>query len=280
MSATIKAQTASITAKLSALARAKAMPYDRLLTIFFIERAATRLVADPYLAEHLIFKGGYVNVRVYESPRYTRDLDATIRGADPTLTIKKIKTAMTVEANDGVWFYLAETSNLVAQGQIGATRLTYRAGLGEMPKNLEKAQLVDIDLGPGDSIIPSPRTLETPFLLGNGSLSWQVYSAETIVAEKLHALIARGAANSRSKDVFDLDLLLADTDKSKLLAAINATFAARSSALPAQISETLVNQDRALIRKGWQSAAGYIKSARDFDSTLDAVIECLRKLGL
>lgn len=75
MSATIKAQTASITAKLSALARAKAMPYDRLLTIFFIERAATRLVADPYLAEHLIFKGGYVNVRVYESPSLFRRND-------------------------------------------------------------------------------------------------------------------------------------------------------------------------------------------------------------
>ncbi|MBI3901121.1 MAG: nucleotidyl transferase AbiEii/AbiGii toxin family protein, partial [Chlamydiia bacterium] len=47
-------------------------------------------------------------------------------------------------------------------------------------------------------------------------LSWSIYPIETIIAEKLHALINRGHLNSRSKDVFDLVAFLPTAKRSLL----------------------------------------------------------------
>jgi hypothetical protein len=58
---TNKTLSQSISTKISQLAKAQDKPYDKLLTIFLLERAVARLVADPTLARCLIFKGGYVS---------------------------------------------------------------------------------------------------------------------------------------------------------------------------------------------------------------------------
>lgn len=50
----------SITMKLSRLARQQLVPFERLLTIFLLERMLERLVARKSLSSVLIFKGGYV----------------------------------------------------------------------------------------------------------------------------------------------------------------------------------------------------------------------------
>jgi hypothetical protein len=66
------------------------------------------------------------------------------------------------------------------------------------------APLSHFDLGVGDPITPGPKSITTkPFISPNEGLSWSVYPFETIIAEKLHALIAHEDANSRSKDVHD-----------------------------------------------------------------------------
>ena len=62
--------------KISRIARERGIVYERLLTLFFIERMLARLVSRKSLARTLVFKGGYVQNRVYGSPRFTIDLDA------------------------------------------------------------------------------------------------------------------------------------------------------------------------------------------------------------
>jgi hypothetical protein len=49
-------------------------------TVFLIERLVARLIADKKLSQNLVFKGGFVGLRVYDSPRYTIDLDALLIG--------------------------------------------------------------------------------------------------------------------------------------------------------------------------------------------------------
>ena len=117
MSPTVsKAQIQSIQAKLNNLAKQRGSTLQQMLTLFLLERTAVRLLADPRLQKNIIFKGGYVGVRVYNSQRYTTDLDAVVRGMDPNDAISRIKSAMDVDPGDGAWFRFEGTEDLKTQG--------------------------------------------------------------------------------------------------------------------------------------------------------------------
>ncbi len=80
MSKDPKSLATSITAQLRNLATNRKAPYSHLLTEFLIERMAARLTAVPILRKHLVFKGGFVSLKIYNSPRYTVDLDVLAEG--------------------------------------------------------------------------------------------------------------------------------------------------------------------------------------------------------
>jgi hypothetical protein len=122
--------------------------------LFIIERLVARLVADQNLSESLVFKGGFVGLRVYESNRYTIDLDALLMKANVGPTLARVKERAMTDLGDGVWFVFEEQLDLATQGEYGGIRQTYRAGLGEPPKDLKRAQIVHFDLGIGDPITP------------------------------------------------------------------------------------------------------------------------------
>ena len=277
---TSKAAAQSITSRLSNLAREQKKPYDKLLTIFILERAVTRLTQDEKLARHLIFKGGYVSLRVYDSPRFTKDVDAVLKGLGKSEAVAKIKGQMENAYNDGVWFEFDNEQVLTTQSEYGGIRLSYRCGLSDRPKSTKKSQVIQIDIGTGDPVTPQPSKVETPSLLGRGSLTWQVYPVETIVAEKLHTILVRGAANSRARDIYDVDLLLPRIETSKLTAALRATFEHRGSQLPTRLATAIGDIETSILKRGWTGAVGYIEGSDGFDKTFSRLIDGLEKLGV
>ena len=68
-------------------------------------------------------------------------------------------------------------------------------------------------------------------------IALKTYPTCTVIAEKFEALVRLGAQNSRMKDFFDLDFLLAGgtQERSSLDAAVRATFERRNSVLPTGI---------------------------------------------
>jgi hypothetical protein len=75
---TTKAKGSSVRQKITDLHKKLGVPYQNLETVFMIERLVARLVADKNISKHLVFKGGFVGLRVYNSERYTIDLDALL----------------------------------------------------------------------------------------------------------------------------------------------------------------------------------------------------------
>ena len=69
-------QAKSIRQKLSNLSQKQGISYQYIATSFLIERLVARIVSDGKLYKSIVFKGGYVALRIYESSRYTIDLDA------------------------------------------------------------------------------------------------------------------------------------------------------------------------------------------------------------
>ena len=277
---TTQPQVLSIRTKLANLARSRDVDFPQVFTLFLLERAALRLIQDDVLSRQLVFKGGFVNVRIYNSMRHTTDLDALLCGLSKEVAMDRIKAAMKVNLGDNCWFELEEVIDLQTQGEYGGTRFTHRSGLGERPAELKSAQVVNIDIGVGDPVTPAPIRAQTELSLGEGSLSWLVYPAETIVAEKLHALVSLGSRNSRSKDVFDIKLLLPQTQQKALQSALSATFEFRGDPLPQSIANLIDAFDKSQLRRGWSAAVRSIRHAPSFEETLAEVVLSLRKLDI
>ncbi|MDO8805865.1 MAG: nucleotidyl transferase AbiEii/AbiGii toxin family protein [Elusimicrobiota bacterium] len=270
----------SIMARLSRLAKERNLPFQNILTDFLLERAAVRLTKDRKLFNHLIFKGGYVSLRVYSSPRYTIDLDAVIRGLERDVAVQKAKAAMSSNLPDEVWFQFEAVQELAAQNDYGGIRLVYRAGLGGQLADLKRAQIIHIDLGIGDPVTPSPRELKTATCIFEEPLSWKVYPLESIAAEKLHALFSHGSQNSRSKDVFDLQFLLPQADVGQLRQAIVNTFNYRGDIVPELLGVVLKGIDRATLRRGWRSAMRDFHAPPGFDEAFEAILTFLQAHGI
>lgn len=112
----------------------------------------------------------------------------------------------------------------IYQGQ----RVTLTAFLG-------KARiLIQVDVGFGDVVTPKARMITYPTLLDFSAPRIRAYPRETVVAEKLQAMVVLGIANSRMKDFYDLNVLARDFafDGAILTRAIKATFKRRKTEIP------------------------------------------------
>ncbi|MEQ1664936.1 MAG: nucleotidyl transferase AbiEii/AbiGii toxin family protein [Bdellovibrionales bacterium] len=275
---TTKAKGESIRVRLKSLTSKLKVKYSDIETIFLIERLVARLISDKSLAQHLVFKGGFVGLKIYESPRYTVDLDALLVKSNIESTLKLVKQKAESNLNDEVWFRFESQVDLATQGEYGGIRHVYRAGVGEVLKNLKKAQIVHFDLGIGDPIIPGPQKQLTPSLLcENGEISWSVYPIETICAEKLHALISHGDQNSRSKDVHDLAIFLPKAEDEVLTEAIKKCFEFRKTDLPPSLLIALKELDTTRLKRGWANAVASIQEPSSFKEIFKTLFDEIAK---
>lgn len=273
---TTKAKGTSVRQKLINLSVERGVPYQNLETAFILERLVARLVADKELHQHLVFKGGFVGLKVYDTSRYTVDVDALVVKANVESILELARVCAETDLDDGVWFRFEDQVDRVTQGEYGGIRQTYRTGIGEVLKNLEKAQVVHFDVGIGDPVTPGPLLTETASLIiPESSLSWTVYPVETILAEKLHALITHGDLNSRSKDVYDLAILLPRANAKILGQALERCFEHRSTELPQNISETLQSIDAKSLKRGWISATASVPGKPQFEVTFETIVRLI-----
>lgn len=273
---TTKAKGISVRQRLVNLSYELEVPYQNLETAYLLERLVARLIADETLRRHFVFKGGFVGLRVYDSPRYTVDVDALVVKANVESILERTREKAESDLEDGVWFRFEDQVDLATQGEYSGIRQVYRAGIGDVLKNLKKARVVHFDVGIGDPVTPGPLSTETPSLLSpNESLNWSVYPVETIIAEKLHTLIVRGDINSRSKDLHDLAIFLPKADVNVLGQALKRCFDHRLTELPQSFSAVLSSMDTKSLERGWISATASIANRPDFKATYETIVRLI-----
>ncbi len=112
--------------------------------------------------------------------------------------------------------------------EYGGQRVSFTARLG-------KAVLpIQIDVGFGDAITPRPEDLLYPTLLKQAQPNIRAYPVVTSVAEKLHAMVKLGMANTRMKDYYDL-YIISQTftiNPLELRTALERTFERRGTPMP------------------------------------------------
>jgi len=100
---------------------------------------------------------------------------------------------------------------------------------------LEKAEIsIQIDVGFGDAVRPGPVETDYPTLLGLPGPRLLTYPRETVVSEKLEAMVKLGIANTRMKDFYDLHSLSTtfEFDGKTLVDSVGTTFKQRGTSLP------------------------------------------------
>ena len=245
---------ASIRQRLLNLARERGEDFQQMLTNYALERLLYRLAQSEH-RERFVLKGALLFRLWFNlTQRPTRDADFLgFSDADPECcaTVLREIAAMDVSAHDGLVFDAASVRATEIRKDAGypGVRVTMRAAL-------DGARIpVQCDIGFGDAITPEPVQQAYPTLLDMPAPVLVVYPLETVVAEKLEAMVKLAAFNSRMKDYFDLWVLMRfeNMDRALLPAAIRATFARRQTALPASLPAGLTPEFAASQEKLWQA---------------------------
>ena len=223
----------SVQVRLARHAREIGVDPNLVLTRYGVERFLYRLSRSPH-AETFVLKGALLLLAwLGETLRPTRDADLLGFGELSDDTLKGIfGEVCTVDVEPDAITFLPDTVEVQAireEDAYGGRRVTLQARLG--PARIR----VQVDIGIGDAVTPGPQWLEYPSLLDLPRPRLRAYARETVVAEKLHAMVMLGMRNSRMKDYFDVHALLNEgkLDAGRLARAIASTFERRRTEVPA-----------------------------------------------
>ena len=190
---------ASIRARLQTLARQRGQPFQVLLTRLVLERLLYRLSLTAH-RERFVLKGAMLMASWFQDAlRPTRDLDLLgfgDPGAEAVLAV--FREVCAVPIDDGIIYDVnALTAEPIREElEYGGLRLKTNA-------TLDGARVrVVIDVSFGDAVDPADLTL--PVLLDLPAPRLPAYRPETVIAEKFHAMVLLGRANSRMKDFYDI----------------------------------------------------------------------------
>ena len=132
--------------------------------------------------------------------------------------------------DDGLLFDPASvtTAHITEDADYEGVRVTLKGTLGTSRISIQ------IDIGFSDVVVPSPGETDYPTILDFPAPRLKAYSRETVVAEKLQAMVSLGEGNSRMKDFADIWFLSRHFafDGKTLAHAIAQTFARRGTAMP------------------------------------------------
>lgn len=192
---------ASVRQRLLNYSRERGISYQLLLTHYAMERFLYRLsVSDK--ADQFILKGAMLTLTWFGNrARFTRDLD--LQGkfeSNPEILTIIFKEILNAEFDDGVDFDpdIIDMSPIRALSKFDGYRTRMKADLGGADIRFH------VDVGIGDVVDPPPKLISYPSLLDVPQPQLYGVAPETVVAEKIHAMVTHGDENSRMKDYFDV----------------------------------------------------------------------------
>lgn len=221
--------------------------WKRLLLERFLAR-----IANSKHREKLIFKGGFLLSYLLDTDRETVDLDFLLtklktHAYSIRTVIEEIAEADIKDGFSFVWSSIDKLSQ--PHMEYTGFRIRLFATFGNIHDTIQ------IDLGIGDKVTPVKRNLKLFSYKGKPifekNISLLAYPLESVFAEKLHALVSHGKANSRMKDYHDMFIMVRDRaiENSEIKKAIQITFGQRNQkfVVPIEFSKNELDQ----LQKTW-----------------------------
>lgn len=186
-----------------------------LMRIYMMERFLERLAQSEY-RDNFIIKGVIlVTAMIGVAHRSTMDIDTSMKNLNLSAedALRVVNRVKDIDLDDGVSFDVKDVSNIMDEMEYPGIRVTMNANVGRLITPLK------IDISTGDVITPRAIEFNYDLLLEDRSISLWSYNLETILAEKLQTVLARGILNTRMRDFYDIRMLL-DTYEDKVNKAV------------------------------------------------------------
>ena len=192
-----------------------------LIRNFIMERFLERIALSQY-RNNFILKGGMLVAAVVGlDTRATMDIDTTVKSLnlDKENATKIIEDIIAVEIPDGVQFRITKVTDIMEEHDYPGIRFMLEATLDKM------RQAIKIDISTGDIITPRAVEYSYQLMFEDRAISLWTYNLETLLAEKLETIMARGTANTRMRDFYDIHVISQQEffDKEVLKKALLAT---------------------------------------------------------
>ena len=186
-----------------------------LMRIYMMERFLERLAQSEY-RDNFIIKGGIlVTAMIGVAHRSTMDIDTSMKNLNLSAedALRVVNQVKDIDLDDGVSFEVKDVSNIMDEMEYPGIRVTMNANVGRLITPLK------IDISTGDVITPRAIEFNYDLLLEDRSIKLWSYNLETILAEKLQTVLARGILNTRMIDFYDIRMLV-DTYEDKVNKAV------------------------------------------------------------
>lgn len=194
-----------------------------LIRNFMMERFLERVSLSEY-RNNFILKGGMLVASIVGvDMRATMDIDTTVKALplneeDARRIISEI---CMISIEDGVNFQITSVTSIMTDFEYPGIRMMLEATLDRM------RQAIKLDISTDDVITPAAVDYEYKLMFEERTISLLTYNKETLLAEKIQTILARGIANTRLRDFYDVHSIMStyenEVDKELLLEAFQAT---------------------------------------------------------
>ena len=170
---------------------------------YVMERFLERISLSKY-RNNFILKGGMlVSAMVGLDTRSTMDIDTTIKNMPLSVENARemIEEIIAVPIDDGMTFSTKSVGEIMDEAEYTGVRVNLEATLETMRTPLK------VDISTGDIITPREVLYTFKLMFEERTISILAYNLETVLAEKMETVIARGVANTRLRDYYDLYIL-------------------------------------------------------------------------
>lgn len=211
-----------------------------LLKKYMMERFLERVSQSEY-QQNFILKGGMlISSFVGIADRTTMDMDTTIKGLPVNAEDmeKVFKEISDIDIKDNVKFKIKRISGIMNEEKYPGIRFYAEALMDETVVPLV------FDISTGDVITPKEINYPYKLMFEEKKIPIMSYPLETVLAEKLEAVISKGLKNTRTRDFYDIHLLLQSQkiDEDVLALAIKRTVNKRGDTTILENMEKLLSK--------------------------------------
>ena len=185
------------------MSKKKSADAQILMRNYMLDRFLERISLSEYKNQFILTGGMLVAAMVGLDARDTMDLDATIKGANVSLTDVEtiISNIIAIPIDDGVSFRIKRISEIMEEADYPGVRVSMETKFDGVITPLK------IDISTGDVITPKEIRYRFNLMLEDRTIEVWAYNLETVLAEKLETVISRNVTNTRMRDFYDIYIL-------------------------------------------------------------------------
>lgn len=206
------------------LTKGDSLQAQTIMRNYVMERFLERISLSKY-RNNFILKGGMlVSAMVGLDTRSTMDIDTTIKNIPLSVENAKemIEEIIAIPIDDGMTFSIKSVGEIMDEAEYSGVRANLEATLETMRTPLK------VDISTGDIITPREVLYNFRLMFEERTISILAYNLETVLAEKMETVIARGVANTRLRDYYDLYILQNEYTHAMNMEQFKAAFLATS----------------------------------------------------